>query len=142
MINLKLVTLSGVHFDDAVFEVVIPTMAGDIAVNEGHAPLLSVASPGLVAIRKERKVKDDDREFVAIYGGTVEVLGNTITVLVDDVDTASGVNEAEAELAYKRALELKDNAKDEVSLQEAKALVDRSAVRLKLAGVRKRSHRH
>lgn len=141
MIRLKLITLHGTHFDDDVYEVMLPTKAGEIAVYGGHAPLLSVAAPGLVAIRKTKAVKDSDREFVAVYGGTIEVLNNQVQVLVDEVDTSSDISEAEAEKAYKRAQELKDKAKDAVSLAEAQAMIDRSAVRLRLAGMKKHSKR-
>lgn len=141
MIRLQLITLSGMYFDDEVFEAIIPTKAGDIAVYEDHAPLLSVAAPGLVAIRKDRSTKDDEREFVAIYGGTVEVLDNKIKVLVDEVDTTSSVNEEEAQKALKRAEELKAKAGDAVSLAEAQAMIDRQAVRLQIAGLKKHSKR-
>lgn len=139
MIKLKLITLHGVYFDDEVYEVVIPTKAGDIAVYGGHAPLLSVAAPGVVAIRKEKSTKDIDREFLAIYGGTIEVLNNQIQVLVDVVDTAGEVSEAEAEKALRRAQELRDKAKDAPSLSEAQTMIDRSTVRLQLAGLKKHS---
>ncbi len=141
MIRLKLISLNGAHFDEDVYEVIIPTKDGEIAVYGGHAPLLSVASPGLVAIRKDKNIKDDNREFVAIYGGTIEVLNDTVIVLVDEVDIPSEIHEAEAEKAYQRALEHKTKAKDVVALQEAQAMIDRSAVRLKLANIKKRSHR-
>ena len=137
MIKLKLITLHGVYFDDEVYEAVIPTKAGDIAIYGGHAPLLSVAAPGVVAIRKEKSVKDADREFMAIYGGTVEVLNNQIQVLVDEVDTSGDISEAEAEKALKRAQEMKDKAGDAKSLSEAQQMIDRSVVRLQLAGLKK-----
>lgn len=141
MIRLKLITLHGTHFDDDVYEVMLPTKAGEIAVYGGHAPLLSVAAPGVIAIRKTKGVKDSDREFMAVYGGTIEVLNNQIQVLVDEVDTSADISEAEAERAYKRAQELKDKAKDAVSLAEAQSMIDRSAVRLRLAGMKKHSKR-
>ncbi len=142
MIRLKLITLHGVHFDDEVYEAVIPTKAGDIAVYGGHAPLLSVAAPGVVAIRKEKSVKDADREFMAIYGGTVEVLNNQIQVLVDEVDTSGDISEVEAEKALKRAQEMKDKAGDAKSLSEAQQMIDRSTVRLQLAGLKQRHKKH
>lgn len=141
MFRLKLIALTGVYFDDDVYEVMLPTKAGEIAVYEGHAPLLSVAAPGLVAIRKDKSVKDIDRKFVAIYGGTIEVLDDQVQVLVDEVDTEGSVSEAEAEKAYKRAQELKEKAKDAVTLAEAQAMIDRSSVRIKLAGIKKHSKR-
>ncbi len=139
MIRLKLITLHGVHFDSEVHEAVIPTKAGDIAVYGGHAPLLSVAAPGVIAIRKERSTKDADREFMAIYGGTIEVLDNQIQVLVDEVDTSEDISDAEAEKALKRAQELRDKAGDAKSLAEAQQMIDRSTVRLQLAGLEKTS---
>lgn len=142
MIRLKLITLDGLHFDDDVYEAMLPTKDGEIAVYGGHAPLLSVAAPGVVSIRKDKKVKDDDREFVAIYGGTIEVLDNVISVLVDEVEGADSISEAEAEKAHQRALEMKDKAKDALSLQEAQDLIDRSSVRLKIAGLRKHKRKH
>ena len=141
MIRLKLITLHGVHFDDDVYEAVIPTKAGDIAIYGGHAPLLSVAAPGVVAIKKEKSTKDADREFMAIYGGTVEVLNNEIQVLVDEVDTSDDISEAEAEKALKRAQELRDKAGDANSLAEAQQMIDRSTVRLQLAGLKKRHNK-
>lgn len=138
MIGLKLITLHGVHFDDKVYEAIIPTKSGDIAVYGGHAPLLSVAAPGVIAIRKERSTKDGSREFMAIYGGTVEVLNNVAQVLVDEVDTSDDISEAEAEKALKRAQELRNKAGDAVSLAEAQQMIDRSTVRLQLAGIKKR----
>lgn len=141
MVRLQLITLRGKYFDDDVYEAIVPTKSGDIAIYEGHAPLLSVAAPGLVAIRKNKQVKDDEREFTAIYGGTVEVLNNTIRVLVDEVETPDVINEAEAEKALRRAEELKEKAGDAVSLAEAQASIDRQEVRLQLAGLKKRSKR-
>jgi F-type H+-transporting ATPase subunit epsilon len=141
MIRLKLITLHGVHFDDEIYEAVIPTKSGDIAIYGGHAPLLSVAAPGVVAIRKEKAIKDADREFMAIYGGTVEVLNNEIQVLVDEVDTSGDISEAEAEKALKRAQELRDKAGDSKSLAQAQQMIDRSTVRLQLAGLKKRHNK-
>ena len=138
MIRLKLITLHGMHFDDDVYEAVIPTKDGDIAIYGGHAPLLSVAAPGVVAIRKERSIKDSEREFVAIYGGTVEVLNNQIQVLVDEVDAPEDISEAEAEKALQRAQELHAKAGDAHSLSEAQTMIDRSTVRLQLANLKKR----
>ncbi len=137
MIKLRLITLHGVHFDDEVHEAIIPTKAGDIAIYGGHAPLLSVAAPGVVAIRKEKSTKDIERQFVAIYGGTIEVLNNEIQVLVHEVDTSGDISEAEAEKALKRAQELRDKAGDAKSLSEAQQMIDRSTVRLQLAGLKK-----
>ena len=135
MIHLQLITLSGRHTDDDVFELVVPTTAGTIAINEGHAPLLGAVAPGILSIRKTRQTSDQDREEFGVYSGTVEVLDNNISVLVDEIDTPSEVAQHDAEAAYKRAQDLKAKAGDAVSIAEAQSMMDRQAVRLKLAGL-------
>ncbi len=141
MIQLKVITLTGVFVDKEVHEVAVPTTAGTIAINGGHAPLLGAVKPGVLSIQYSKSDRHEDREQVAVYDGTIEVLDNTITILVDDVETPDDISEAEAERALARAKELKDKAPDAVGLAEAQAMMDRSAVRLQLAGLKKRSKR-
>lgn len=139
MIRLQLITLSGHHVDSDIFELTVPTTAGEIAIYEDHAPLVGAVAPGVLAIRYKRE--DTEVEQVGVYTGTVEVLNNVIRVLVDEVDTPEEVVHEEAEKAFARAQELKAKAKDAVSIAEAQAVMDRQAVRLKLAGLKKSSKR-
>lgn len=141
MIHLKLITLKGVVADEDVYEVMVPTTAGVIAVYGGHAPLLGEVAPGVLTIRSKKEEKDDQRVQYGVYDGTVEVLKNTLQVLVDEVDAPGDVSEQEAGNALKRAREMQTKAKDAVSLAEAQSLVDRSQVRLQLANLRKHSKR-
>ena len=141
MIHFQLVSLTGKKFDDDVYEVTLPTLEGEIGVLPGHMPLVSVATNGAIAIRKDARTTDANREFFAISGGVIEVSNNTLRVLVDEADHADDINEAEAEAAMQRAQELKAQAQDEVSLEHAKQLVDRHAVRLQVANLRRQNHR-
>ena len=138
MIRFQLVALSGTKYDGDVYEVVLPTLDGEIGVLQDHMPLVSVATNGAIAVRKESRDSDRDREFFAISGGVIEVSENRLRVLVDEADHASDINEAEAEAAMERAKQLKAEAKDEVSLEHAQQLVDRHAVRLQVAGLKRR----
>lgn len=137
MIHLQLITLSGRHIDEEVHELRVPTTAGEIAINGGHAPLLGAVAPGVLTIFKKRGSKEV--EELGVYNGTVEVLNNTIRLLVDEIDTPDDVIEHEAEAAFKRAQELKEKAGDAVSLADAQSMMDRQAVRLKLADRKKAS---
>lgn len=141
MLHLQLVTLTGKQFDDDVYEVVLPTLEGEIGVLQDHMPLVSVATNGVISIRRQPRDPDHAREFFAISGGVVEVDNNHLRVIVDEADHADTINEAEAEAAHQRALEMKAQAKDQVSLERAQALVDRSAVRLQVAGLKRRHTR-
>ncbi len=138
MIHFQLVTLSGVKFDDDAYEVTLPTLDGEIGVLDHHMPLIAVAKPGVVAIRRQAHDSDSQRDFFAINGGAVEVVDNTLRILVDDADHADDINEAEAEAAVERAKQMKAEATDEVSLEHAQTLVDRHTVRLHVAGLRRR----
>jgi F-type H+-transporting ATPase subunit epsilon len=141
MIRFQLVALSGTKFDDDVYEVVLPTLDGEIGVLQDHMPLVSVASNGVIAIRRDAKDSDAQREFFATNGGVIEVSGNTLRMLVDEADMADDINEAEAQAAVERAQKMVAEAKDQVSLEHAQQLVDRSAVRLQVAGLKKRHQR-
>ncbi|HSX07081.1 MAG TPA: ATP synthase F1 subunit epsilon [Candidatus Saccharimonadia bacterium] len=139
MIHFQLVALTGTKFDGDAYEITLPTLEGEIGVLQDHMPLVSVATNGVIAVRRESKDSDASRDFFAISGGVLEVSDNTLRVLVDEADHADDINEAEAEAAMERAQQLKAEAKDEVSLEHAQQLVDRHAVRLQVAGL-KRHH--
>lgn len=138
MIHFKLVALSGTKFDEDVYEVVLPTLDGEIGVLQDHMPLVSVATSGVIFVRRDPKDSDAKRDFFATNGGVIEVSDNTLRVLVDEADHADDINEAEAEAAIELAKKMKAEAKDQVSLEHAQALVDRHSVRLQVAGLKRR----
>ena len=141
MLHLQLVTLSGIKFDGDVYEVVLPTMDGEIGVLQNHMPLISVATAGAVVVKKNRTDAENQKEFFAISGGVIEIEHNQLKVIVDEADHAESINEAEAEAAHQRAQDLKAEAKDQVSLEHAQQMVDRTAARLEVAKLKRRHHR-
>lgn len=131
----------GVKVDQEVYELIIPTAAGEIAVFPGHEPLVSLAVPGAIAIRKKKGDVDSQLEYFAISGGVVEVTQTHVRVLVDEADSGDDIIEAESQAALKRAIAMRDNAKDQVDLDKAHELVDRHTVRLKVADLHRRRKR-
>lgn len=138
MFHFQLVAISGKKFDDDVYEVVLPTLDGEIGVLQDHMPLVSVATNGAIMVRRNAKDPDHLREFFATNGGVIEVSGNTLRVLVDEADHTEDLNEAEVQKALERAQKMKSEAKDQVSLEHAQSLVDRHQVRLQVAGLKRR----
>jgi len=124
-----------------VYEVVLPTLDGEIGVLKDHMPLVSVATNGAIMVRRNAKDPDHLREFYASSGGVVEVSGNTLRVLVDEADHTDEIHEAEAQKALERAQKMKMEAKDQMSLDHAQTMVDRQTVRLQVAGLRRRRNR-
>lgn len=141
MIRLQLITLTGKKFDDDVYEVLLPTMEGQIGVLQNHMPLISAATHGVISIRHQERDSDAAMELFATNGGVIDVHDNVLRVLVDEADSADDINESEAQAAYERAKQLKAEAKDEVSLEKAQTMVDRSAVRLQVAGLKRQKRR-
>lgn len=141
MIKFELVSLDGVKFSEEVYEVLLPTMDGEIGVLPGHMPLISVAKAGVISVRRSQSDREEQMENFAISGGAIEVSGDTLRVLVDEADHSDEISEEEANAALERAKKLKAEAKDQVSLEQAQSLIDRSAVRLQVASIKKRQHR-
>lgn len=141
MIRFQLVALNGQKYDAEVYEVLLPTMEGQIGVLDKHMPLLSVAQAGVISVRVRAVDHDDMMEHFAITGGVIEVENNTLRVLVDEANTADELEEDEIKRALEEAEKLKAEATDQVSLDHAQSLIDRSSVRLQVAGLKRRNRR-
>lgn len=141
MLRLELVTLDGVKVADEVYEVLLPTLDGYIGVMPGHMPLVSVATNGVISIRKKAADSDDQMDHFATHGGVIEVDNDVLRVLVDEADSADEINESEAQKAYELAQKMKAEAKDQVSLEHAQSLIDRQQVRIRVADLRRRRRR-
>lgn len=136
--QLELITLLGKKVDQEVYEVMIPTSAGEIAVFPGHEPLVTIAVPGAIAVRYKKGDTDKHLDFFAISGGVVEISQTRVMILVDEADHGDDIVEAESKAALERAKKMRSEAKNQVELEEAHQLVDRHQVRLKVADLRRR----
>lgn len=136
--KLELITLDGVKLDESVYEVLLPTPDGEIAVYPGHQPLVTLAVPGVIRVRHKKNDLDPQMDVFATNGGVVEISPSTIRILVDEADAADDIQEAEAKAALERAEQMKRDAKDQVDINEAQALINRQAARVKVAGLRRR----
>ena len=141
MIHFELVTLDGIKFSQEVYEVQLPTTEGYVGIFKNHMPLVTLADTGIIKIRHKANESDDRQELIATGGGVVEINDNTVRVLVDAADTEDEIDEAAMKKAHAEALELRKNAKDQVSLDKAQALVERTSVRLKVADLKRRKRR-
>lgn len=135
--KLQLITLTGLKMDEDVYEVILPTASGDIAVYPGHEPLVTMAIPGILAVRKKRGDIDEAREYFAVNGGVAEIDTQRLRILVDDADSPEEIVAAEVEKALALAKKQKSEATSQVELDKAQAMIDRSAVKLKVASLRR-----
>jgi F-type H+-transporting ATPase subunit epsilon len=138
--KLELITLLGKKVDQDVYEVILPTADGEIAVFPGHESLVTIAVPGVIGVRYHKGDLDGQMDYFAVSGGVIEVAQHRVRVLVDEADHGDDIIESESKTALERAIEMRENATDQIELEKAHQLVDRHNVRLKVAGLR-RHHR-
>lgn len=139
--NFELVTLDGVKFKAQAYSVILPTASGQITVLPGHEPLLSQLVPGIIVIRRNKGDADTHLEEYATYGGVLEISRDGVRVLVDEATHGDEVNLAEAQKAHDEAVRMRKDAKTQIELDHAQALVDRQAVRLEVAELKRRHGR-
>ncbi len=138
MIRFEVVTLGGVKFAEEVFEIQVPTPEGIIGIFSNHMPLVSLAVPGVITIRRHERDSDDKLEYFATTGGVIEIADKSVRILADEAESSEEINEAAAEKALENAGEALKNATDKVSLEQAQAAIDRQRVRLNVAGLKRR----
>lgn len=139
--NLQLITLQGVKIDEQVYEVILPTSSGEIAVFPGHEPLVTVAKAGVIQVRREKDHSNERMELFAISGGVIEINQTSVRVLVDEADHGEDILESETKAALERAIKMRDDAMNQVELEKAHQLVDRHMVRLKVADLQRHRRR-
>lgn len=139
--KFELITLQGKKKDETVYEVILPTAAGEISVFPNHEPLVSLIIPGVIAIRQNKEDSDEKLDYFATSGGVLEINHVGVRALVDEADASEDIVEAEVQAALERAKNLREEATTQVELDEAKQLIDRHATQLKVAELRRRHHR-
>ena len=139
--NLQLITLLGIKVDQDVYEVMLPTSAGEIAVFPGHEPLVTMAIPGIIGVCYKKTDPDGLIDYFAISGGMVEISQQKVRILVDEAEHGADIIESESKAALERAIAMRDTTKNQLELEQAHQLVDRHMVRLKVADLHRRHRR-
>ncbi len=139
--QLELITLQGIKLNAQVYQATISTADGEIGVFPDHEPLVTIATPGVIAVRYKKDDHDDQIEYFAIGGGVVEISAKNIRILVDEAEHGEDIIEEESQAALQRALAMRDEATDQIELEKVHQLIDRHQVRLKVAELRRRKRR-
>ncbi|NLA42575.1 ATP synthase F1 subunit epsilon [Candidatus Saccharibacteria bacterium] len=140
--NFRLVTMYGEKVNEEIYSVTLPTTEGEISVYPSHEPLVTIATDGVIAVRFNKDDDDSKLEYFAISGGVIEINQTSVRVLVDEADHGDDIIESESKAALERALKMQSEATNQVELEKAHQLVDRHAVRLKVAELRRRRRRN
>lgn len=116
---------------------VAPGSEGQLAILPHHAALMTTLSYGELVFRRGH-----DEEAFAVTGGFMEVRNNRVTILADRAEPAEEIDIARAEAARARAEErlrrYREQADRDIDQVRAAAALQRSLLRLRVAGRRRR----
>lgn len=132
-LHLTVVTAERTVLDRAdVSRVTVPTTEGQVTLLPSHAPLMaSVAIGELVAYTPT------GAEAMAVHGGFLQIVANTVTILADAAEHADDIDEARVEAARERAQrrlagERISPEEGQVDLLRARLAMERALTRLKV----------
>ncbi len=128
-LHVRIVTAQQAIFDGEAEMVLAPGSEGQLGILPRHAPLLTTLAVGELRIREHGA-----EEGIFVGGGFLEVNRNVVTVLADDAERASDIDEQRAEAARRRAqalLERHDLGGDAAAA--AAAELERAVGRLRVA---------
>lgn len=102
-------------------------VAGELGIAYGHTELLSTLPAGVVNIKKDENV-----EVLYISGGILEVRPDAVRIMVDEMERAENLSQAEAEKAKAKAKEaLAKPDASKLDIQEAEKSLKEADARLK-----------
>ena len=127
-IRLEIVTPDRALINEEVDEVELPGADGYFGVLPGHTPLLASLQVGELWYRIGQ-----DKFYLAVAFGFVEVLPNQVTVLAQIAERAQDIDVARAEAARKRAEERVSNSRPDMDFERARVALMKSLIRIQVA---------
>jgi F-type H+-transporting ATPase subunit epsilon len=132
-LTLEIVTPDRALLREEVDEVVVPGSEGEFGVLPGHTPLLSALKIGELWYRRGQ-----EKHYLAVAFGFVEVLPEQVTVLAQVGERAHDIDVARAERAKQRAEQRLAQAQPhltavDLDIERARVALLKSLIRLQVA---------
>jgi len=133
-LTLEIVTPDRSLIREEVDEVVVPGTEGELGILPGHTPLLSTLKVGELWYRQ-----GEEKHYLAIAFGFVEVLPDRVTVLADVGERAQEIDVQRAERARQRAEQRLAEAppphltQTEFDIERARVALMKALIRLQVA---------
>jgi F-type H+-transporting ATPase subunit epsilon len=129
---VEILTPSRILAQEQVDELNVPGELGYLGILPGHTALLTKLGQGALMYRK-----GEQRDYLAIFGGYMEVRDDQVTVLADVAEDAAAIDRPRAEAARDRAEQrLRDFHGQDIDFERARAALLRAMVRLQVASHR------
>ncbi len=129
-LQLDVVTPDCRVLSEQVNYVTVPGRGGEMGILPGHAPLISELQTGVLSYN------EDGTTFqLHVSGGFIEVNDDHVSVLAEIAERPEEIDTARARLSRERTeKQLSSWSGTEEDFEKARAKLERSMVRLKLAG--------
>lgn len=141
-LQFLLITPEKTAMDESIYEVILPTKTGQIAVLPGHMPLVTLLQPGVISIRRQKNDNDEQLMHLATSGGFVEVAGGAVKVMADSADRADDLDELKVEEAKDEAKRQRDSAADDVAYADAVGRLEFELAKLRVLNLKRRHRRN
>lgn len=129
-LTVEIVTPSRILVQEQADEVNIPGALGYLGILPGHTSLLTQLGQGELMYRR-----GEQRRYLALFGGYMEVRDDQVTVLADVAENATDIDRVRAEAARDRAEQrLRDLHGHDIDFERARAALMRAMIRLRVAG--------
>ena len=127
-LTLEIVTPDKALVREDVDEVQVPGSEGYLGILPGHTPLLATLKVGELWYRIGQ-----EKHFLAIAFGFVEVLPDRLTILAQIAERAQDIDVERAEAARRRAEERLSTPASEMDFERARVAMMKSLIRLQVA---------
>lgn len=124
--SLRIVSPEGNVLKEDVEFVVLPSELGELGILPNHAPLIAGLDVGVIRYTLNSTIKR-----VAITGGFVEVIDNSVTVLADTAELSEEIDLTRAVEAKERAMKRLAARSNEIDIRRAEYALRRAAARIK-----------
>ena len=129
-LTVAIITPSRILAQEQADEVNIPGDLGYLGILPGHTSLLTQLGQGKLMYRR-----GEQRQYLALFGGYMEVRDDQVTVLADVAETAADIDRARAESARHRAEQrLRERQGQDIDFERAQAALMRAMIRLQVVG--------
>lgn len=131
-LTVEIVTPSRVLMQGQMDELNVPGEEGYLGIFPGHIALLTNLGQGELMSRQ-----GEQRRYLTIFGGYMEVRDDHVTVLADMAERAEEIDRPRAEAARDRAEQrLRDMHGHDTDFERARAALIRALIRLQVAARR------
>jgi F-type H+-transporting ATPase subunit epsilon len=129
-LKLEVVTPERRVLSEAVDAVTLPGLGGELGILPGHTPLISQLQTGVLSYTTAAKTLQ-----LHVSGGFIEIKDDVVSVLAEIAERPEEIDAARARLAREQTeKQLSALSGSEQDLEEARVKLERSLVRLQLAG--------